>query len=245
MTAPIAVHTVVIGGGQAGLAAGYHLARRSRDFVILDAAERTGDSWRHRWDSLRLFTPAGFSHLPGAPFPARRGAFPTKDEMADYLAGYAVDHRLPVEHRVRSSASSATVRISWSPRGSGGGARATSSSRPARTPLPASRHSPRSSTRASRSCPRWTIAIRPSSRRARCSSSVRGTPAPRSPSTSQLGPAMVIGRCSWRGETSGMSPARLWATGCTRCCGCSAPGGEAGAPPVAGRRRSVGQGPAR
>ncbi len=50
MTAPIAVHTVVIGGGQAGLAAGYHLARRSRDFVILDAAERTGDSWRHRWD---------------------------------------------------------------------------------------------------------------------------------------------------------------------------------------------------
>ncbi len=101
MTAPIAVHTVVIGGGQAGLAAGYHLARRSRDFVILDAAERTGDSWRHRWDSLRLFTPAGFSHLPGAPFPARRGAFPTKDEMADYLAGYAVDHRLPVEHRVR------------------------------------------------------------------------------------------------------------------------------------------------
>lgn len=98
---PIEVETVVIGGGQAGLAAGYHLARRRREFVVLDAAERTGDSWRHRWDSLRLFTPAGFSHLPGVPFPACRGAFPTKDQVADYLAGYAEQHRLPVEHGVR------------------------------------------------------------------------------------------------------------------------------------------------
>ena len=99
--APTELETVVIGGGQAGLAAGYHLARRGREFVILDAAERTGDSWRHRWDSLRLFTPAGFSHLPGVPFPARRGTFPTKDEMAGYIAGYAEHHRLPVEHGVR------------------------------------------------------------------------------------------------------------------------------------------------
>ena len=50
--------TVIVGVGQAGLAAGYHLARRGRAFVILDAGERVGDSWRNRWDSLRLFTPA-------------------------------------------------------------------------------------------------------------------------------------------------------------------------------------------
>lgn len=101
MDAWVTAQTVVIGGGQAGLAAGYHLARRGREFLILDAAERTGDSWRHRWDSLRLFTPAGYSHLPGMPFPARRGAFATKDEMADYLADYAEHYRLPIEHGVR------------------------------------------------------------------------------------------------------------------------------------------------
>ena len=64
--------TVIIGGGQAGLAMGYHLARRGRPFVILDAHERIGDSWRTRWDSLRLITPARYSSLPGPrPPPAR------------------------------------------------------------------------------------------------------------------------------------------------------------------------------
>ena len=95
------VETVVIGGGQAGLAAGYHLARRGREFVILDAGERVGDSWRNRWDSLRLFTPAGYSHLPGMPFPEQREVFPTKEQVADYLDGYAEHHRLPIEHRTR------------------------------------------------------------------------------------------------------------------------------------------------
>ena len=63
------VETVIVGGGQAGLAVGYHLARRDRPFVILDADQRTGDAWRRRWDSLRLFTPARYSGLPGLPFP--------------------------------------------------------------------------------------------------------------------------------------------------------------------------------
>ena len=74
--------TIVIGGGQAGLAAGYHLAARDVDFVILDAAKRVGDSWRHRWDSLRLFTPAAYSGLPGLPFPAPPAPLPDKDEVA-------------------------------------------------------------------------------------------------------------------------------------------------------------------
>jgi cation diffusion facilitator CzcD-associated flavoprotein CzcO len=67
---PERVETVVIGAGQAGLATGYHLARRGREFVILDANQRIGDAWRTRWDSLRLFTPARYDGLPGWPFPA-------------------------------------------------------------------------------------------------------------------------------------------------------------------------------
>ena len=77
--------TVIIGGGQAGLAAGYHLARRGRPFVILEGGERIGDSWRSRWSSLRLFSPARYDGLPGWRFPAPGWSFPTKDEMADYL----------------------------------------------------------------------------------------------------------------------------------------------------------------
>jgi putative flavoprotein involved in K+ transport len=88
--------TIVIGGGQAGLAAGFHLAARDVDFVILDAAQRVGDSWRRRWDSLRLFTPAAYSGLPGLPFPAPPAHLPDKDEVADYLARYAERFDLPV-----------------------------------------------------------------------------------------------------------------------------------------------------
>lgn len=95
-------HTVVIGGGQAGLAAGYYLARQGRDFVILDAHDRLGDSWRRRWDSLRLFTPASFNSLPGMSFPRHWGHLPTKDEMADYLKAYAARFRLPVQLSVKA-----------------------------------------------------------------------------------------------------------------------------------------------
>jgi putative flavoprotein involved in K+ transport len=87
---------VVIGGGQAGLTVGYHLARRGLRFVILDAEPRIGDVWRRRWDSLRLFTPAAYDGLDGLAFPAPAASFPTKDEMADYLEVYASRFALPV-----------------------------------------------------------------------------------------------------------------------------------------------------
>jgi putative flavoprotein involved in K+ transport len=89
---------VVIGGGQAGLSVGYHLARAGVDFVILDANERIGDSWRQRWDSLRLFSPARFDGLAGMPYPVRGHVFPTKDEIAEYLQTYAHRFRLPVRN---------------------------------------------------------------------------------------------------------------------------------------------------
>lgn len=95
------VETVIIGGGQAGLAVGYELHRRHRPFLILDAHPRVGDAWRTRWDSLRLFTPARFDGLPGLRYPARAGAFITKDEMADYLESYASHFALPVRTNTR------------------------------------------------------------------------------------------------------------------------------------------------
>jgi len=92
---------VVIGGGQAGLSVGYHLRSQGLRFVILDAAERTGDAWRKRWDSLRLFTPAKLDGLPGMRFPGLGESFPTKDDMADYLESYAARFALPVRNLSR------------------------------------------------------------------------------------------------------------------------------------------------
>jgi len=95
------IQTIVIGGGQAGLSVGYHLAKRGIPFLILDANQRIGDAWRNRWDSLRLFTLARYTGLPGFPFPARGFAFPTKEQMADYLESYAERFQLPVRTGVR------------------------------------------------------------------------------------------------------------------------------------------------
>ena len=98
---PKSFHTVVIGGGQAGLSVGYYLARQGRPFVILDASRRVGDAWRQRWDSLRLFTPAAFDGLVGMKFPAAPFSFPTKDDMANYLEAYARRFQLPIRNGVR------------------------------------------------------------------------------------------------------------------------------------------------
>jgi putative flavoprotein involved in K+ transport len=95
------VETLILGGGQAGLATGYHLAQLGRSFLILEANQRIGDSWRTRWDSLQLFTPAHLSDLPGLDFPGPRYRCPTKDEMADYLEAYAAKFDLPVRLGLR------------------------------------------------------------------------------------------------------------------------------------------------
>src|SRR5215218_8815273 len=95
---------VVIGGGQAGLAMGHFLARRGLKFTILEAADQPGAAWRERWDSLRLFTPARYSSLPGLAFPGDSDSYPTRDEVVGYLADYVRRFELPVElnNRVRS-----------------------------------------------------------------------------------------------------------------------------------------------
>jgi putative flavoprotein involved in K+ transport len=88
---------VVVGGGQAGLAIGYHLAQQGRDFTILEAAAEPAAAWRRRWDSLRLFTPARYDRLPGLAFPGDPNRYPSRDDVAAYLTDYARHFDLPVE----------------------------------------------------------------------------------------------------------------------------------------------------
>jgi putative flavoprotein involved in K+ transport len=96
-----AFDTIVIGGGQAGLAAGYYLAQGGKSYIILDENMRTGETWRKRWDSLRLFTPSQNNSLPGMKFPKPDIYFPTKDEAADFLATYASHFSCPVRYGVK------------------------------------------------------------------------------------------------------------------------------------------------
>jgi putative flavoprotein involved in K+ transport len=99
MTSTITSHrdVVVVGGGQGGLALGYHLAKHGANFTILEAAAEPAAAWRNRWDSLKLFTSARYDSLPGMAFPGDPDRYPTRDEVADYLTDYAREFNLPVE----------------------------------------------------------------------------------------------------------------------------------------------------
>ncbi|MGA5642608.1 ArsO family NAD(P)H-dependent flavin-containing monooxygenase [Streptomyces cinereoruber] len=98
------VDVVVIGGGQAGLAAGYHLRRADLDFVILDADPAPGGAWQHTWDSLHLFSPAAYSSLPGRLMPPQPGeTYPQAAHVVDYLTDYEQRYDLPVHRPVRVS----------------------------------------------------------------------------------------------------------------------------------------------
>ena len=88
---------VVVGAGQSGLAIGHFLAKQRRDFTIVEAADEPGAAWRGRWDSLRLFTPARYSGLPGLAFPGDPDNYPTRDEVVRYLGDYARHFDLPLE----------------------------------------------------------------------------------------------------------------------------------------------------
>lgn len=107
------IEAVVIGGGQAGLSAGYYLAMRGIPFVILDADERIGDHWRDHYDSLRLYSPARSDALPGMRFPAPSYHYPTGREMGDYLESYANRFDLPV----RSGTCVDSLRVAERPHG--------------------------------------------------------------------------------------------------------------------------------
>ncbi len=96
---------IVVGGGQSALANGYYLRRSGLDFVILDAGTEAGGAWRHAWDSLRLFSPAGYSSLPGWPMPpSEDSGYPSRDQVVDYLTRYEARYELPVRRPVKVTA---------------------------------------------------------------------------------------------------------------------------------------------
>jgi cation diffusion facilitator CzcD-associated flavoprotein CzcO len=97
---PERVDVAVIGAGQAGLAAGYHLRKSGLDYVLLDAHPRPGGSWPHTWPSLRMFSAAEHSSLPGWPMPHPGTDYPTRDDVVDYLARYERRYQLPIRRGV-------------------------------------------------------------------------------------------------------------------------------------------------
>lgn len=88
---------IIIGAGQSGLSMAYNLSQHKKDYLILDANEHIGAPWLKRWDSLKLFTPTEYNHLPGMPFPFPKGYYPNKYEVADYLKSYADKFSIPIE----------------------------------------------------------------------------------------------------------------------------------------------------
>ena len=92
---------IVIGAGQAGLAAGYYLQRAGLTFTLLEANDQPGGSWPHYYGSLRLFSPARFSSLPGLPFPGDPARYPARDEVTAYLRDYAAYYQLPIQTGTR------------------------------------------------------------------------------------------------------------------------------------------------
>lgn len=91
------VDVAVVGGSQAGLAMGYYLREQGRRFVIFERGDSIAPAWRERWDSLKLFTPRGYSSLPGLPFPGDPDDYPTRDEVISYLERYVETFELPIE----------------------------------------------------------------------------------------------------------------------------------------------------
>ncbi|WP_027893734.1 flavin-containing monooxygenase [Calidithermus chliarophilus] len=87
---------LVIGGGQAGLAAGYFLRARGVGFAILEAGLEAVGSWPAYYDSLGLFSPAKHSSLPGMPFPGDPEHYPSRAEVIAYLRAYRQEFGLPV-----------------------------------------------------------------------------------------------------------------------------------------------------
>ncbi|HEV8155873.1 MAG TPA: FAD-dependent oxidoreductase [Gaiellales bacterium] len=94
-SSPDRFDVAVVGGGQAGLAIGYWLAKQGRRFVILEAGDSVATAWRKRWDSLVLFTSRRYDALPGVAFPGAPDGYPTRGEVIAYLERYESEFNLP------------------------------------------------------------------------------------------------------------------------------------------------------
>jgi cation diffusion facilitator CzcD-associated flavoprotein CzcO len=103
-TRAVLADIAVIGGGQSGLAAGYYLRRTALRFTLLDDGMTPGGAWQHTWPSLRLFSPAQWSSLPGWILPRDADdapdGYPSRDAAIHYLTEYERRYDLPVERPV-------------------------------------------------------------------------------------------------------------------------------------------------
>ena len=88
---------VIIGGGQAGLSMAYHLNKMGKNYLVVDGTDEVGASWLSRWDSLTLFTPTEYNHLPGLKFDAPKGYYPNKVEVANYFKSYVKEYNIPIQ----------------------------------------------------------------------------------------------------------------------------------------------------
>ena len=88
---------VIIGGAQAGLSMAYHLKEMEKTFMVFDGEKEIGASWLNRWDSLKLFTPTEYNHLPGLKFDTPKGYYPNKVQVADYFKSYVEKFKIPVQ----------------------------------------------------------------------------------------------------------------------------------------------------
>jgi putative flavoprotein involved in K+ transport len=95
---------VVIGAGQSGLATAYYLRRAKLDFVMLDAEVGPGGAWRHGWETLRLFSPARWSSLPGFLMAGGPDNYPSRNEFLAYLVAYERRYNFPIERPVQVTA---------------------------------------------------------------------------------------------------------------------------------------------
>ncbi|WP_289142568.1 NAD(P)/FAD-dependent oxidoreductase [uncultured Brevibacillus sp.] len=95
---------IVVGSGQAGLAAGYFLKKKGLSFVLLEKGKEVGQTWKNRYDSLVLFTPRFYSSLPGKTLEGDPNGYAAKDEIADYLHSYANQIELPIHFQTEVTA---------------------------------------------------------------------------------------------------------------------------------------------
>ena len=91
---------IVIGGGQSGLAVGYYLRRTGLSFLILDNQHQAGGAWPHTWKSLKLFSPAQWSSLPGVLMAGGNQYYPPRDVVIEYLNKYETKYNLPVKRPI-------------------------------------------------------------------------------------------------------------------------------------------------
>ena len=102
---------IIIGGGQSALATAYFLRRRNRSFLILDDQPQAGGAWLHGWDSLRLFSSAGWSSIAGWPMPSVENDPPAGNDVIDYLARYEQRYQFPILRPVHVD--SVTAKGDW------------------------------------------------------------------------------------------------------------------------------------